>query len=162
MHDGEKYMVDKYSEIGMTEEEFERMYVEATRRGEEDLARRIKAVAARFDTPSKRIVLDLENGVTLMVPTDLIQGLQTDDQEALADFELFMEGSQIHWETLDAQFYVEDLLYGGFGTPKWMAGLRSHLGEIGRKGGRSRTEAKRTASAENGKKGGRPRIKRTA
>jgi general stress protein YciG len=109
-----------------------------------------------------RIIIDLTTGVTLMIPVSLIQGLQTDDEKALADFELMAQGTQIHWETLDTQFYVESFLKGIFGTQKWMAGLNEHLAEIGRKGGLAKTPAKRSASAENGKKGGRPRKVQTA
>jgi general stress protein YciG len=83
--------------------------------------------------------------------------LQTNDDKALSDFDLVIENTQIHWHTLDVQFYIESLLQGVFGTPKWMNNLQQHLAEAGRKGGASRSEAKRRASAENGKKGGRPK-----
>jgi len=43
-----------------------------------------------------------------------------------------------------------------------MNDLKEHLSEAGKKGGASRSEAKRTASAENGRKGGRPRKIRLA
>jgi len=141
----------------MNDPEFRRQVAEATKRGKEELERLPKAASARFDANSKRVVLDLINGVTLMVPTDLIQGLQTDDAAALSDFTLMAHGTQIQWNTLDVQFYVESLLTGVFGTAKWMSGLKEHLSEIGRKGGRSTSAAKKAASAENGKKGGRPR-----
>lgn len=146
----------------MSDAEFERQYRQATKSGKEMVKRLPKASAARFDTKSKRIVLEMKNGVTLLVPVALIQGLQTNNEKALSDFELMLEGTQIHWNELDVQFYIEDLLRGVFGTPRWMKNLKEHLSEIGRKGGSSRTAAKRSASAENGKKGGRPRIKRTA
>ena len=153
----------KYDEdIGMSDEEFEKMYVEATRRGEEKMARLSKAKSAKIDPKTRRLILDMESGVTLLVPIDLVQGLQTADVKALRDFELVLNGTQIHWETLDVQFYVESFLQGVFGTKRWMAGLREHLAEIGRKGGSSRSAAKRQASAENGKKGGRPRTIRSA
>lgn len=155
-------MDNELTDIGMSEEEFERQFREATIRGEQEFRDSTKAVAARFDKRSKRIVIDLENGVSLIIPTDLIQGLQTDDLKALADFQLVLGGSQIHWNELDAQFYIDGLLKGVFGTPKWMSSLREHLSRIGRKGGSARTVAKRTASAENGKRGGRPKTKQTA
>lgn len=134
----------------------------ANQRGAEKMERLPKASAARYDAKSKRIVIDLTTGVTLMIPVSLIQGLQTDNAKALADFELMAQGTQIHWETLDAQFTIESFLKGIFGTQKWMSGLREHLAEIGRKGGSAKTSAKRAASVENGKKGGRPRKARTA
>lgn len=155
-------MADYEEDIGMSDEEFERMYVEATRRGEEEMERLPKAKSAKVDTKTRRLVLEMENGVTLLVPVDLVQGLQTDDVKALKDFDLVFNGTQIHWETLDVQFYIESFLQGTFGTKKWMAGLREHMAEIGRKGGSSKSSAKRAASAENGKKGGRPRKIRSA
>lgn len=146
----------------MADPEFQRQVAEADRRGREERERLPKAASARFDAKSKRIVLELVSGVTLMVPTDLIQGLETEDKKALSDFKLVAHGTQIHWATLDAQFYVDSLLQGVFGTAKWMSGLKEHLAEIGRKGGRSTSAAKKAASAENGKKGGRPRRMKSA
>lgn len=146
----------------MSSDEFERQFKEATLRGKQRLKELPKASSARFEPKSQRVVLEMQNGVTLLVPVELIQGLQTDDGKALSDFELVAEGTEIHWRTLDVQFYVEDLLRGVFGTPKWMSGLKRHLSEIGRKGGSSRSAAKQAASAENGKKGGRPRTQRSA
>lgn len=148
--------------LGMSEKEFERQYVEATKQGEEWLRNAVKASAARYDKGSRRLVLELQNGLTLLVPVDLVQGLQDANDTALSNFELMIEGTEIYWETLDAQFYVGDLLRGIFGTPKWMSNLKEHLAAIGRKGGSSKSAAKRAASAENGKKGGRPRTRRTA
>lgn len=146
----------------LSDPEFIREYEEATRRGTEKMARLPKAKTAKIDPTTRRLVLEMENGVTLLVPVDLVQGLQTDDLKALLDFELVLNGTQIHWDTLDVQFYVESFLQGIFGTQRWMSGLREHLAQIGRKGGRAKTSAKRAASAENGKKGGRPRTRRTA
>lgn len=155
-------MAKKDMDIGMSDEEFERQYIEATRHGQEELKKLPKAAAAKYDKRSRRIVLDLENGVTALVPVDLVQGLQGGNDRQLGDFSLMFQGTEIFWESLDVQFFVGDLLSGVFGTKRWMAGLKEHLAEIGRKGGRARTPAKRAASAENGKKGGRPQKVRTA
>ena len=147
----------KLGRFEVDEAELERQHIEAVKRGEETMARLPKASSAKYDKKSRRLILEMRNGSTLLVPVNLIQGLQTDDDKALSDFELVMQGTQIHWETLDVQFYIESLLKGVFGTPKWMSNLQEHLAEIGRKGGASRSAAKRKASAENGKKGGRPK-----
>ncbi len=155
--------MSKYNLKSMTDKEFERQYVEALKRGEEHLRALPKAVGAHYDEASMRIVLEMETGVTLLIPIGMVQGLQTDDSKALSDFSLMAEGSQIHWNELDVQFYVEDFLKGVFGNRKWMKNIDEHLSAIGRKGGQARTPAKRAASAANGKKGGRPRrVKVTA
>ena len=149
--------MDNYiEEIGMTESEFERQYKQAAQNGAEKLERLPKAASANYDKKSKRMVLEMQNGVMLLVPIHLIQGLQTEDEKALSDFDLLRKGSQIHWHSLDVQFYIEDLLKGVFGTPKWMKSVKEHLVEIGRKGGSQKSEIKANSSRENGKKGGRP------
>ncbi len=144
------------NEIGMTEVEFERQYKQAIKRGAERLERLPSAVSAKYDKKTKRMVFEMLNGVTLLVPVRLIQGLRTDEENLLSDFELVCKGSQIHWRGLDVQFYIEDLLKGVFGTPKWMRSITEHLADIGRKGGSSKSAAKTASSRENGKKGGRP------
>lgn len=152
--------MNKYKEeVGMTESEFERQYKAATKVGAEKLARLPKAASARYEEKSKRLVLEMQNGVSLFVPIHLIQGLQTEDKKALGDFDLVMKGSQIHWHGLDVQVYIEDLLKGVFGTPNWMNSVKDHLAEIGRKGGSQKSAAKSKSSRENGLKGGRPSLK---
>lgn len=149
--------MDKYiEEIGMTESEFERQYNQAAQDGAEKLERLPKAASANYDKKSKRMVLEMQNGVMLLVPIHLIQGLQTEDEKALSDFDLVGKGSQIHWHSLDVQFHIKDLLKGVFGTPKWMKSVKEHLAEIGRKGGSRKSEVKANSSRENGRKGGRP------
>lgn len=159
---GDESMDEKEIDDLINDPDFIREVELANKRGAEKMERLPKAKSANIDPKTRRLVLDMENGVTLLVPVDLVQGLQTDNVGALTDFELVANGTQIHWETLDVQFYVESFLQGVFGTKRWMAGLREHLAEIGRKGGSSKSSAKRAASAENGKKGGRPRKQKTA
>lgn len=149
--------MNKQSSIDTSEEKFERQFKEATKRGAEHLASLPKADSARYDKKSKRLVLEMKNGTAFLIPVNLIQGLQTADEKALSDFDLMLDGTQIHWHTLDVQFYVKSLLEGVFGTGKWTNALREHLANAGRKGGAARSEAKRRSSAENGTKGGRPR-----
>jgi hypothetical protein len=149
--------MDKRNNGDFNEEEFEQQFKAATKRGAAHLASLPKADAAKYDKKSKRLILEMKNGTTLLIPVNLIQGLQTGGDAALSDFDLMLEGSQIHWHALDVQFYIKNLLEGVFGTSRWMDNLKEHLSEAGKKGGASRSVAKRNASAENGKKGGRPR-----
>ncbi|HYJ92243.1 MAG TPA: DUF2442 domain-containing protein [Pyrinomonadaceae bacterium] len=141
----------------MKADRFEREYKEATRRGKLLFEKLPKADSARFDRKTKRLVLDLKNSSTLLVPTKLIQGLEGASDKEIADFELMLGGSQIHWRGLDIQLYIKSLIEGVFGTRSWMDRLREHYAAIGGKGGAARTSAKVAASRENGKKGGRPR-----
>ncbi len=149
-------MANKIEEIGMTESEFEYQYQESTKRSAENLKQLPKAANAQYDKKSMRMVVEMQNGVTLLVPVSLIQGLQSEEDNELNDFDLVMKGSQIHWHKLDVQFYIEDLLKGVFGTPNWMKSIPEHLAEIGRKGGSRTSEVKANSSRENGRKGGRP------
>lgn len=141
----------------MREEVLSKQFEEATRRGQDALAASPKAKAISYNSKSKRIVIELESGVTAIVPTNLIQILQNATDEQISDVELAVEGLYLRWRRLDEDLFVPNVLQGVFGTRKWINGLKEHLSEAGKKGGASRSEAKRRSSAENGKKGGRPR-----
>lgn len=141
----------------MNENKFKAQFESATARGKKILSNLPKARTAKYDSAARRIVLDLENGATLLVPIDLIQGLQNQTDKELDEVRLLLKGSQIHWPKLDVQMYVKSLIDGVFGTPNWMSNLKDHYAVIGAKGGISRSAAKSSASRLNGKKGGRPR-----
>jgi hypothetical protein len=138
-------------------EEFERQFAEATRRGAERLQNEPRAVAVRYDRRKKRIVVDLSNATTFIFPPRLLQEVGAGSEDEIADVKILGQGFALEWGCLDQQFSVKGLLAGVFGTSRWMSGLKEHLSEAGKKGGASRSEAKRTASAQNGRKGGRPR-----
>jgi hypothetical protein len=110
-----------------------------------------KAVAARYDRRVGRIVVSLDNNVELMFRPHLAQGLEHAKRADLAVIEISASGMGLHWPGLDADLYVPSLLGGVFGSKRWMAQ------QLGRAGGRVRSEAKTISSRENGHKGGRPR-----
>ncbi|MBV9958438.1 MAG: DUF2442 domain-containing protein [Acidobacteria bacterium] len=138
--------------LKMSDEEFERQYREAVKRGEESMKTEPQARSARYDHESDRLIIELKNGATFMIPCDLVQGLRGADPELVAEVELLPRGAALHWKTLDVDFSVAGLLMGLFGTKTWMS-------ELGRQGGSVRSEVKAAAVRENGKKGGRPRTK---
>ncbi len=140
----------------MADEEFERQFREATRRGDEAMKTEPRAAAVRYDEKQKRIVVDLENGVTLIFPPYLLQEVCGADEKDIADVKILGSGFTLEWTKLDQHFSVKGLLNGLFGNRQWINNLSRHLAEIGAKGGAAKSEAKRTASARNGKKGGRP------
>jgi hypothetical protein len=116
-----------------------------------------RAKKATFDRKTRRLIVDLENGTTFIVPVDLIQILRNATDDQIASVEPKVHGIYLSWDELDEDLTLEHLLSGVFGTQKWMTGIRDHLAEAGRKGGASRSAAKMQAAIENGKKGGRPR-----
>lgn len=134
----------------MSDEEFERQFAEAKKRGDERMATQPRAVEAFYDKESARIVVHLSNGCTFMFPPELAQGLSNASAADLSGVELLPPGFGLHWEKLDADFSLAGLMGGIFGTKAWMA-------EMGRKGGSVTSEAKIAAVRANGAKGGRPR-----
>jgi hypothetical protein len=130
----------------ITEQEFQA----ATLRGEE-VRRRGYAVRADYDSRQNRLVVDLNTGVTIMVPVHLIEELSDADANDLTEIEISPAGTALHWPHIDADVYVPSLMQGIYGTKRWMAA------QLGAAGGRATSPAKSTAARANGAKGGRPR-----
>lgn len=111
----------------------------------------VRAVSARLDRRSSRIVVHLSSGVELAFPTALAEGLAGASLEDLATIEITPAGLGLHWPKLDADLYLPALLQGALGSKSWMAR------QLGAAGGRARSAVKAASSRENGRKGGRPR-----
>jgi hypothetical protein len=125
-------------------------FAAATRRGEEWLNREPKAEGVRYDRRERKVVIELDNGCTLLIPPELAQGLRGASPTELARAMILGPGTAISWPDLDVQFSVAGLLAGIFGTNAWMT-------ELGRAGGLVKSAAKSRAARRNGAKGGRPR-----
>ena len=134
----------------LTDEEFEA----ATRRGEERARTEPRAVAARYDAETGRVMVELANGCTYIFPAEMAQELHGADHTDLAEIEIDGAGFNLHWPRLDADLYVPATVAGVFGTKAWMAR------QWAQEAGRTLTPAKAAAARANGAKGGRPR-KRT-
>ena len=115
-----------------------------------------RAVSARYDRVSGRVVVELSSKLAVSFRPGDAQGLEHAKPSELADIELSPSGFGIHFPKLDADFYVPALLEGFLGSRKWMA---ARMGEAG---GKSRSRAKKTAARVNGAKGGRPRRRESA
>jgi hypothetical protein len=109
-----------------------------------------RAVKAWYAADSERVFIELTNGVIMGFPYQLLQGLENGTPEQLAEVEIMPTGSALHWESLDADLGVSQLVLGLFGSKTWMT-------ELGRQGGKLKSVAKVQAARENGKRGGRPR-----
>jgi hypothetical protein len=109
-----------------------------------------RAVRAWYSMTSGRVFVKLKNGVVMAFPQALLQGLENATPQQMIEVEITPSGYGLHWENLDVDLGVPQLVAELFGTQKWMS-------EMGRQGGRVKSEAKAKASRENGKRGGRPR-----
>lgn len=109
-----------------------------------------RAVAARYDRRTGRIVVTLDTGLELRIPPQIVQGLESARPANLAAIEISPTGLGLHFPKLDADVYIPGLLQGIFGSSGWMSKL------MGQRGGKSTSAAKQAASRANGKLGGRP------
>ena len=119
----------------------------ALARGKLAQATEPRASKARFDRRSGKVVVELTNGCTFAFPPRLAQGLESATDEQLDQVEILGAGYGLHWEALDVDLSIPDLLAGIFGT-------RAHMA---RQAGRATSPAKASAARSNGAKGGRPR-----
>jgi hypothetical protein len=122
----------------------------ANKRAAARLAKTPTAVRARYDRRSRRMVIDLSTGYSIMFKPHAAQGLEEAKPEQLAKIEISPSGFGIHFPDLDADLYLPGLLEGFLGSQRWMAS------QLGKTGGRSTSAAKTAASRRNGKRGGRP------
>ena len=145
----------------LTEEEFQRQYAEATKRGKEALKTEIQAHSASYDRKTNRLILELKNGATLIVPCNLMQGLRDAAPKDIAAVELGLRGASVHWEKLDMDFTVGGLVRGIFGTKKWMAQLERDRSKqkavrtTGKNGSRQRKTAAALSATPSGVSRGR-------
>lgn len=122
----------------------------AEARGRELLETEPRALKAKYDAKSGRIVVDLSNGATYAFPASHGEGLAGATPAQLAEVEVLGSGFGLHWESLDVDLSIPGLLAGRFGTRSWMS-------ELARRAGSATSPAKAAAARANGAKGGRPR-----
>lgn len=108
--------------------ELARSYQRATKAGEARLARQPRAATAHYDARKSRLVIELTNGVILMLPRKLLQGLKNATAAQLRKVELTPLGTGLHWEALDAELSVAGLAAGVFGSKAWMSELARYAG----------------------------------
>jgi hypothetical protein len=107
----------------------------------------LRAIGARYDRKTQRVVVDLSNGCTFAFPPRLAPELAKASEDQLAEVEVLGSGYGLHWESLDTDLSVPGLMSGLFGA-------RSYLAKLA---GSSTSAAKAAAARANGAKGGRPR-----
>jgi hypothetical protein len=127
-----------------TDAEIEAALKRAKLHDDEPCARSVEHIPA-----FKLLVVGLSNGRRLALPIKDVQGLDKATHEQLQHYELPGGGTGIRFPELDVDLYVPALIEGVYGNRRWMA-------QLGRKGGSTKTEAKRRAAKANGAKSGRP------
>ncbi len=125
----------------------------AARRAEQRLKKGPVAVAARYDAPNGRVVIELDSGLEIAFRPQQAQGLETAAPADLSEIEISPSGQGLHFPAIDVDIYLPALLDGLLGSKAWMA---ARMGEMG---GRATTQAKQAAARANGRLGGRPRKK---
>jgi len=126
-------------------------FTSAVRRAERRLRTEPRALAARYDRHSKRIVVRLSSGLDVAFAPRDAQGLENAKPEQLDHIEISPSGLGIRFPKLDADLHLPALLEGYLGSRAWMAA------RLGAKGGRATSSAKVAAARTNGRLGGRPR-----
>jgi hypothetical protein len=121
----------KSQKIG--EQEFESQYNEATRRAKEIDATELRARSARYNARSKRLSIDLTNGLSFQLPIGLLKEFVGARASDIAAVELAPRGAALHWEKLDLDFSVAGLVTA-------VLGARAVIAEAGKEGGRARAE----------------------
>jgi hypothetical protein len=132
---------------------FEEQFERANQRARDLRASVPRAVAARFDRRTGRIVIGLSSGLEVGFLPQNAEDLEGASPAELEKIEITPSGYGIHFPKLDADLYLPALLQGFYGSKQWMAA------GLGRLGGVSRSHAKVAASRKNGKLGGRPRAR---
>jgi hypothetical protein len=123
--------------------------IEAALKRAKALEHEPRAVSVEYIPSLHLLIVRLSNQRRLALPIEDVQGLGEATPEQLQNYELLGRGTGISFPDLDVDLYVPALIEGVYGNRRWMA-------QLGRKGGKSTTEAKRSAARANGVKGGRP------
>jgi Protein of unknown function (DUF2442) len=79
-----------------------------------------RAIAALYDATESLVVIKLNSGAIFSFPPQIAQGLAGASVEDLAQIEVTPAGDGLHWERLNADLSVPELLVGIFGTQAWM------------------------------------------
>jgi hypothetical protein len=118
---------------------------------QDELAQQPTVIKARYSRRLARVVVSLDNGLELMFPPGLAEGLESASVDDLSVIEITPSGDGLHWPALDADLWVPGLLAGQFGSKRWMAARRAEAR------GRKRSETNPSATHETGQNGSRKR-----
>ncbi|HLQ45076.1 MAG TPA: DUF2442 domain-containing protein [Planctomycetaceae bacterium] len=107
----------------MSADQWKRMLAEADQNWLDYIERWPPAKSVRYDRATKRVVVQLVNGLRLEIPAAKLQGVASGNERQRADVHCIGDGTCLEWRTLDQHFSIEGLLTGRFGNKTWMASL---------------------------------------
>ena len=90
-------------------------------RGTERYLHLPRALSAKYDRRSRRIVIQLSSNMGLFFSPRDAQGLQDASAEDLSEIEISPSGYGIHFPRLDADLYLPGIMEGKLGSERWMA-----------------------------------------
>lgn len=128
-----------------------REYAVARARGDRERVAGLHATGVHFDAIHRRVVLELASGYIFGIPIARLPEIRNASDAELAEAEVIGAGTQLHWESLDADYSVPALILA-------VVGRKNIARQLGRAGGKSTSDAKADAARRNGAKGGRPRL----
>ena len=107
----------------MSATEWKQMLAEADQNWRDYIEHWPPAKSVRYDRASKRVVVQLVNGVRLEIPATKLQGVASGTDRERADVHCIGSGTCLEWRSLDQHFSIEGLLTGRFGNTAWMESL---------------------------------------
>lgn len=137
---------------GWIDKELRLNFAQASRAGRRAANNEPRAAAVMYRADGHALRIELTNGAAVTLPVKLIPSLRGATPRDLRAVEILGRGGGLHWESLDVDLSVPNLLSSMFVGPRWLA-------DLGRVGGRSSSAAKAAAARRNGRKGGRPPIR---
>lgn len=114
---------NKRAPADMTPAQWNQMLAEADRNWQDYIEHWPPAKSVRYDRSTKRVVVQLVNGVRLEIPARKLQGVATGTERERADVHCIGDGTCLEWRSLDQHFSIEGLLTGRFGSKAWMESL---------------------------------------
>ncbi len=78
----------------------------AVQRGQETMNSPLRAIAARYDAKSQRVIVTLVSGIELAIPPAIVQGLSTASAAELTDIEITPLGNGLYFPAIDADVFI--------------------------------------------------------
>lgn len=98
--------------------------IEAARKaGSEAAQAGNRAQDAWYDSTHHTIIFKKTDGILIGIPVKLLQGLGNATRAELSEVEVTPSGYGLHWESLDVDLAIPQLMRQVFGTKAWMSNL---------------------------------------